>query len=597
MSELTPKGFAAIPRTATDPQNTDLLGIQQGEELLDMKKISYEDLKKPIVGETWDGTTLKEVNDHAGTLQDQVDALSVGGPKGVYDTLVDLQTADPDHSFTYVVEADGNWYFYDTVTVDWVSGGIYNDSTAFNDLAGVGRTTETVKANADAITTLNADEATEGSVAKSIKDEVDPIDERLDTAEGNILTKVKLTKMPDGATAVYSQDAWEATDGFGYNSNGDLTVLDGTLIFKATSASSRWFGRSIANTAGKILVIKYQSPVTITVQVNNGVTSVKALKASISPTVDIIQLPAYISNPILYFTLASGAIGDSVILDFIWIGDYSYLDNSISTESSRVVNQLGDTAGVGTVASGTITSNGTNVSDGDTVTIAGKVYTFKTALTPAEGEVLIGADSQVSMVNLREAINCVTADIGIKFQTAESHPLVYAASGGTNLSYLYAGRATSGATVITPHVGLLGNSITLATTASTLTTSGSTLTGGTDDVGAKLSTQIASLNGQWITPTLVNNWSNYGSTYTTAKYMKDALGFVHVRGFIKGGSNSTIAFTLPIGFRPSATERFIGIDVAVPNGMISVTNSGNVEIYGSTFNNFSICSVTFKAEA
>ncbi|HKM05516.1 MAG TPA: hypothetical protein VJ869_00885, partial [Sphaerochaeta sp.] len=44
---------------------------------------------------------------------------------------------------------------------------------AVADLAGTGRTAETVKGNADAITTLNADDATEGSVLKSIKDEAE----------------------------------------------------------------------------------------------------------------------------------------------------------------------------------------------------------------------------------------------------------------------------------------------------------------------------------------------------------------------------------------------------------------------------------------
>ena len=43
--ELIPKGYASNPRTTTSPQDTDFLGIQQGTELLDMKKISYEDLK------------------------------------------------------------------------------------------------------------------------------------------------------------------------------------------------------------------------------------------------------------------------------------------------------------------------------------------------------------------------------------------------------------------------------------------------------------------------------------------------------------------------------------------------------------------------
>jgi hypothetical protein len=57
-------------------------------------------------------------------------------------------------------------------------------------------------------------------------------------------------------------------------------------------------------------------------------------------------------------------------------------------------------------AAGTsLTSNNTNVSDGDTVTIGEKVYTFKTSLTPTEGEVLIGGTADASLLNLIRAIN------------------------------------------------------------------------------------------------------------------------------------------------------------------------------------------------
>lgn len=45
------------------------------------------------------------------------------------------------------------------------------------------------------------------------------------------------------------------------------------------------------------------------------------------------------------------------------------------------------------------------VSDGDTVTLGTVTYTFKDALTPAEGEVLIGADAAASLLNLIRAIN------------------------------------------------------------------------------------------------------------------------------------------------------------------------------------------------
>lgn len=67
-------------------------------------------------------------------------------------------------------------------------------------------------------------------------------------------------------------------------------------------------------------------------------------------------------------------------------------------------------------ATGVLTSDNVNVTTGDPVTVGGKTYTFRTALTsPAvPNEVLIGSDADDSLLNLKKAVNA-EAGIGTKF--------------------------------------------------------------------------------------------------------------------------------------------------------------------------------------
>jgi hypothetical protein len=57
----------------------------------------------------------------------------------------------------------------------------------------------------------------------------------------------------------------------------------------------------------------------------------------------------------------------------------------------------------GVQATGTLTLSG-QPADGDTATINGIVYTFKTALTPTAGQVLIGANTAATAANLFQAM-------------------------------------------------------------------------------------------------------------------------------------------------------------------------------------------------
>lgn len=71
------------------------------------------------------GNTLtNELNNKA--TKDEVQAVASGSPAGVYATVLDLTTADPDHSKIYVVSATGHWYYY--TNSQWNDGGVYQAS-------------------------------------------------------------------------------------------------------------------------------------------------------------------------------------------------------------------------------------------------------------------------------------------------------------------------------------------------------------------------------------------------------------------------------------------------------------------------------------
>jgi hypothetical protein len=58
----------------------------------------------------------------------------------------------------------------------------------------------------------------------------------------------------------------------------------------------------------------------------------------------------------------------------------------------------------------------------------------------------------------------------------------------------------------------------------------------------------------WLTPTLVNSWVDFGSTFAVVGYRKLANGDVELRGAVKTGSSGTATITtLPEGYRPTAT--------------------------------------------
>ncbi len=83
----------------------------------------------------------------------------------------------------------------------------------------------------------------------------------------------------------------------------------------------------------------------------------------------------------------------------------------------------------------------------------------------------------------------------------------------------------------------------------------------------------------WIAPTLVGGFANTGGALAIAGFHKDALGYVHMKGALTnaaGTAAATIIFTLPIGYRPAATQRFSVRGFAGAVQAVSITSVGLV---------------------
>lgn len=118
-------------------------------------------------------------------------------------------------------------------------------------------------------------------------------------------------------------------------------------------------------------------------------------------------------------------------------------------------------------ASKTVSASGTPA-DGNTVTVNGQAYTFKTALTPADYEVLIDGQDN-SMTNLEHAINGTGGTPGTDYQVPGAHPDVTAGD-----------VATHAITLTAIVKGTSGNAITLAKSGANLSVGGAVLAGGVD---------------------------------------------------------------------------------------------------------------------
>lgn len=150
-----------------------------------------------------------------------------------------------------------------------------------------------------------------------------------------------------------------------------------------------------------------------------------------------------------------------------------YVHVAVSAAAFVLPGDLDVVVSAGTAATGVLTAAG-QPTDGETVTIDGKVYTFQDTLTNVDGNVLIGATASDSLDNLIAAI-MGTAGAGTTYAAATTrHPTVNAAAGvGDTVDVTARGEGT------------WGNAIGTTEDAAQLSWGAATLTGGTA-VGARV---------------------------------------------------------------------------------------------------------------
>lgn len=101
---------------------------------------------------------------------------------------------------------------------------------------------------------------------------------------------------------------------------------------------------------------------------------------------------------------------------------------------------------------------------------------------------------------------------------------------------------------------------------------------------------------QWSPVTFQNSWANTGTPYYDAAYHRDAFGVVRMRGRIDTGSSGTVAFTLPVGFRPTAQMDF-SVDNSGSIAQVSIAANGEVTPTASGAAAASLENISFIAEA
>lgn len=130
-------------------------------------------------------------------------------------------------------------------------------------------------------------------------------------------------------------------------------------------------------------------------------------------------------------------------------------------------------------ASGTLTSDATNVTANDTVTVGSVTYTFKASVTTTANEVKVGADAATSLSNLKAAINA-------------SDPTVHGSLTVANPNATATTLTATTLKVVAKTPGTVGNFIPTTEASTHLSWGGAVMSGGTGGINTAITELLAS---------------------------------------------------------------------------------------------------------
>ncbi len=79
-------------------------------------------------------------------------------------------------------------------------------------------------------------------------------------------------------------------------------------------------------------------------------------------------------------------------------------------------------------------------------------------------------------------------------------------------------------------------------------------------------------SGDPLAPDWQNGWS--AGSETLVSFFLDSEGVVRFRGTVAGGDDGTVAFTLPVGYRPEYAQKFVGAGDFPGNMILIVIGTG-----------------------